>query len=268
MSAFIKTAILSGIRSRIFFGLLLFSLLILVLAWLAAHFSARHPETLALDVGISGIRLVVILLVLYWVQELFAKDIELKTVIFVLSYPVPRAHYLLGRFFGITFLSAAAIAIMGVIVALLVVFGPIEDYPGAVPVRLGLPYIMTLGYLWLAVITVIAFALMIATLSTVPMLPLLLGGAFAVMATSIGPTIDYILLAPGADPAHQVYITPILNKVIWLLPDLSRLDIRNWCLYNVRPEPLLLVYGLLMSLAYSALLLAIAINRFQGREFT
>ena len=267
MGAFIKAALLSGVRSRVFYGLLILSVLILGSAWLAANFSVRHPETLALDIGLSGIRLVVILMALFWVQELFAKDIELKTVMFVLSYPVPRSIYLLGRFFGITLLSGAAIAIMGIIVLLLVIFGPI-DYPGATPVNLGVPYLCTLLYLWLSIMTVSAFALMIATLSTVPMLPLLLGGGFAIVASSIGPTVDYLLLAETADYEHRQILGPVLDKVLWLLPDLSRLDIRDWALYGARPDTDVLVAGLIMPVGYIMILLAIAINRFDARDFT
>jgi len=267
MGVFIKAALLSGVRSRVFYGLLILSVLILGAAWLAANFSVRHPETLALDTGLSGIRLVVMLMALFWVQELFAKDIELKTVVFVLSYPAPRSVYLLGRFFGIVLLSGAAIAVMGVIVSALVVFGPI-DYPGLTPVNLGLPYFCTLLYLWLSVMTVSAFALMIATLSTAPMLPLLLGGGFAIVASSIGPTLDYLLLAPTADYEHRDILKPVLENVLWLLPDLSRLDIRDWALYGARPESKALIAASLMPVGYIMIMLSIAVNRFQARDFT
>ena len=100
MRVFIWSAVLSGLRSHSFQLLVVLSLLIIGVAWLAANFSARHPATLALDVGISGMRAILVFMSLFWVQELIGRDIERKTVMFALSYPVPRSHYLLGRFCG------------------------------------------------------------------------------------------------------------------------------------------------------------------------
>lgn len=263
MLLFIKTAIISGVRSRIFFGLVLFSIFLLFIVWLASGFSARHPTTLALDIGISTARLIVILISIYWVQELIAKDIETKTIIFALSYPVPRTSYIVGRFLGISILAFLSMFFVGLIIWIELQFNSL-GYEQTTPVALGLPYVLVFLYQWIAVLVIIAFTVMIACLSTIPMLPLMLGLLFALISYAIGPTYDYIIYS---DPELFASSKVILEKAFWVLPDLSRLDIRDWTLYGVRPDFQQVFWSTVMSVAYIFSMLLISIIVFKKREF-
>lgn len=57
-------------------------LFLMGVAYLSASFSPRQPQTVALDVGFSFLRIVLVLLGLFWVQELIAREVERRTVIF------------------------------------------------------------------------------------------------------------------------------------------------------------------------------------------
>jgi ABC-type transport system involved in multi-copper enzyme maturation permease subunit len=267
MKGFIWSSLLSGIRSHSFQLLVVLSLLIIGLAWLAANFSARHPETLALDVGLSGMRAILIFMALFWVQDLIGRDIERKTVMFALAYPVPRSHYLLGRFFGIALLSAGSVAIMATILWVTLQFKMV-DYNQMTPIDTGLAYWATCFYLYISILVVAAFALLVATLSTTPMLPLLLGAGFAVVASSIGATLDFLLYSDLAEEAQRESLSGVLQAASWVFPDLSRLDIRDWTLYGAAPDARQLLLPLVMAFAYIAVMLGLAVNRFQAREFT
>lgn len=267
MRVFIWSAILSGIRSHSFQLLVVLSLLIIGIAWLAANFSARHPATLAMDVGFSGVRFILLVMGLFWVQDLIGRDVERKTVMFALSYPVPRSHYLLGRFFGIAILTAGATLVMGAMLWVTVYFNPV-DYQQLTPIDPGLPYWMTCAYLYITTLVVVAFAILIATLSTTPMLPLLLGLGFAVVASAIGATLDYLMYSDFAEDDQRESLGGMLQFAMYLIPDLSRLDIRDWALYGAAPDARQLLLPLAMAAAYIAVMLGLAINRFQTREFS
>lgn len=267
MLIFIHSALLSGIRSRGIQTLFVLALLTLGFAWLAANFSARHPTTLAMDVGLSSLRFITILMALFWVQDLLAKDIERKSVMFVLAYPVPRSSFILGRFLGIALLCALAVLIVGSLLWLLLFIGP-SDYNQTTPVDLGMAYWVTLLYQYLGVLVVVAFAVLISTISTTPMLPLVTGVAFAIACSAIGPTYDYLMTSDYADLEQQASLSPLLDSALWVLPDLSRLDIRIWALYGESPSRLILLAGPGMAVGYITILLSLAINRFQRREFT
>ena len=72
--------------------MLVLGFLLVGVAYLSAGFSPRHPRTVALDIGLSGIRVTLVLLSLFWVQELLAKEVERKTVLHSLAYPALKSH--------------------------------------------------------------------------------------------------------------------------------------------------------------------------------
>jgi len=132
---------------------------------------------------------------------------------------------------------------------------------------LGLPYWATIFGLWLNVLVVTAFAMCIAALSTVPALPLALGAAFAIACQSLGAVVQY--LASGADGRQDLvanYSTP-LHIAGWLLPDLSRLDWREWTMYDHTPAPGALSLSCLMAICYIGFMLMLAVLSFGRRDF-
>jgi Cu-processing system permease protein len=267
MKAFIWSTVLSGVRSHSFQLLAVISLFIVGLAWLSANFSVRQPATLTLDIGLSGIRGLLVIMALFWVQDLIARDIERKTVMFALSYPVPRSHYLLGRFVGIAVLCALALAMMSSMLWLAVTFSPV-DYQQLTPVHTGLAYFSTCFYLFVSVLVVVAFATVVAVLSTTPLLPLLLGIGFAILASSIGVTLDFVQMNEWAEGGQSQQLESTLQWASYMVPDLGRLDIRAWTLYGSAPSTSHLVLSLLMAGGYISVMLGIGVNRFQARQFS
>lgn len=263
MWPFLVSAWRAGLRSRSIQGVLVLGVLLVGVAYLSASFSPRAPKTVALDVGLSGMRFSLVLFALFWVQELVGREIERRTVLFALTYPVARGRYLLGRYLGVVGLLALATLLLGLLLWL-VVLNAGSGYEQGFAVAPGQAYWLTVAGLWLDAALVAAFALLLASLSTVPILPLALGLAFAVAGKSLGAVIEY--LARGDDPS-TAYLKPIVDAIAWVLPDLSRLDWRAWPMYGLAPEPSAVSAGLLMAAAYAGLLLALAVLTFNRREF-
>src|SRR5262245_9714094 len=88
----------AGLRSRAIHAVCVVAILMVGVAYLAAAFSPRQPQTVALDVGLSGIRISLVLFALFWTDQLVGREIGAKGILLTLSYPVPRSHYLLSRF--------------------------------------------------------------------------------------------------------------------------------------------------------------------------
>lgn len=256
-----------GLRGLGFRILLLATLALLGMALLAGNFSGRQQLTVTLDVAFSGMRIVLLLMVLVWVQDLLARDIERKSVYFMLAYPIARYQFLLSRFFAVATLGGVSLLFIGgVFWGLLYFFG--SEYQQMRPPALGWVYWLVLLGVWLDVLVVSAFALMLATLSTTPFLPFLLGLAFALAARGLGPTIDYLRHGVRSDPEHAALFGPLLEHAYVWLPDLSRLDWRTLALYDLPAEPLAMGLAVLNALTYIGALLALAIVVFQRRNFT
>jgi Cu-processing system permease protein len=93
MFEFALSGLRSGLRGRSFQAVFILGVLLIGIAYLSGFFSPRQPQTVALDVGFSGIRFSLVLLNLFWVQELVAREIDRRVILFSLAYPVSRAPF-------------------------------------------------------------------------------------------------------------------------------------------------------------------------------
>lgn len=256
----------AGVRSHSFRALVLLSLVLMGMAYFSGTLSGRHPQTVALDVGLSGIRLLVVLLLLFWVQDLLGKEIDKKTVFIALSYPVSRSAYLLGRYAGIVCMIALAIGVMG-----LAVYGIVsisgEGYRQSFAVQFGARYLLVLLFILLDVMTIAAFALLISSFASSALIPFVIGAAFAFAARSFGTVLAFLLdkQGEGADIAH-IY-APLMRAIGVVFPDLGQLDIRELVLYGAPVAWSELAWSAAHALAYSGVLLVAACYLFSRREF-
>lgn len=266
MYPFLLTGWRAGLRSRAIRAILVVAVLMVGVAYLASSFSPRQPQTVALDVGYSGMRISLVLFALFWVDLLVGREIGSRGILLTLTYPVPRSGFLLGRYCAVVSLLALAALILGLMMwGVALISG--GDYEQGFDLHLGLPFWATVFGFWLDAAMVAAFALLITTVATVPMLPLAIGLAFAVGGKALGAALDY--LSRGADDDPQILqMTPLFDVIQWLLPDLSRFDLRIWPMYGVVPDAGNLVWVALMGVGYVLLMLAVAIHAFSRREFS
>jgi Cu-processing system permease protein len=257
----------SGLRSRSIHALLFLGLLVMGGALLAAMFSGRQPHTVALDVGLSGIRFISLLMVLVWCQDLVGREIDRRTVYLALAYPAPRASYLLGRYLGVALLASIGVVILGVLLMVTVKFSG-GTYVQASDVHLGGAFWATMGFILMDVLVVAAFAFLIAAIATTPLMPLALGAAFAIAARSLGPALDYLHDSQSGAAGLAHTLAPVVESIRWIVPDLSRLDIRLATLYGQWPAPETLMMSLGMALAYICVMMSVAIYVFGRREFS
>lgn len=267
MSQFFLSSWRSGFRNRVFLAVFALAVALVGLAFLSASFSPRQPRTIALDVGLSGLRLSLALFAITLIQDLVGREIQQRSVVLTLSYPTNRATYLIGRYLGVLALTGVAGLIVGMLLWIAVMMSGLH-YEQQFRVLLGVPYWAAVFGIWLDVVVVAAFTLWIATLSTVSMLPFALGSMFAIAGRALGPTFDY--LAKGADGQIELAqrYGPLLDLIRWLLPDLSRLDWREWPMYGVLPDISAIGLAVLMAGAYTVTMLGLSIHAFSQREFS
>lgn len=267
MLEFMSSGIRSGLRGKSFQAVLVLGVLMIAIAYLSGFFSPRQPQTVALDVGFSGVRFSLILMNLFWVQDLVAREIDRRVILFSLAYPVSRTAFLTGRFLAMLVLSLLATVLLGFLLLLAVLLTG-SGYQQEFAVDLGLPFWATVAGLALDAAVVGAFSICVASLSTVSVLPLALGASFAVAGKALGATLDYF--ARGADGDQQLLgiYQPVIELIRWVVPDLSRLDWREWAMYGLPPGCETIFWSAIMAWSYIALLLVCASLLFARREFS
>lgn len=266
----LKTGVLLSFRAG-FLNLgagLLVALVIVV--FVAAEFSARQVATVALDVGLSFIRLVLPVYAILMVQELIAREFERRLHLTSLTYPRSRSAWLLGRLGAIGLILVCVLALAACVLAALVVYVG-GSYEQATPVALGWPYLVTLVFASIDLLVVLSIATVLAVTTSTPSFVLVGTLGFALIARSYMPIIQ---LLQGADYLVDKFADPRLYKnsltlLSFVLPDLGTLDVRMIALYNkmaFMPSQ----WGLLLvaALAYAVALLSFAVWRLNRREFS
>jgi Cu-processing system permease protein len=259
----------TGVRNRGVQALLALAVFVVGLSWLTASFSGRQPQTVAFDMGISLVRLLGALLAAFWVQELLVRDIERRTVFWALAYPVSRTAYLLGRSVGVFALLGLYVALMATMLFLTLKLVGLDGYQQAFPVQMGWGYALTFLLIFLDLVVIACFAVALASQATVAMLPFFAALALAFSARMIGPVQQYLLeqIEQIKDTTSSTSLRPIIESLSWVLPDLSRLDVRETVLYGYWPSTGDIVFSSLQAGFYGALLLVLASWVFERREF-
>jgi Cu-processing system permease protein len=248
-------------------GYIVLTLIIVVL--LAAQFSARHPATVALDVGLSVIRLALPLLAILLVQELFSRDFERKCYLTSFTYPRPRYLWLLGRILAILLVCLGLLSVMGAVLATLSAYVA-SGYQQTTPITLGTPYLITLAFTSVDLLVTIAIATLLAVATSTPSFVLIGTVGFVLIARSYTPIIELLRNSPQVvseftDP--RIY-QDSLGLLAFLLPDLGRMDVRMIALYDKMvflPTDWPLLLG--ATLAYITALLALSVWILNRREF-
>lgn len=111
-----------GIKNRAIFGIFIMVVLMLAAVVTLTNLFMRDIVKVAADLSLATISFSGLLMTLFIGTNLLAKDIDKRTIYMVISRPVSRAQYLIGKFFGLFLLVTAAVLFLGVVSSLPVYF--------------------------------------------------------------------------------------------------------------------------------------------------
>ncbi|MDX2176795.1 MAG: ABC transporter permease subunit [Candidatus Sumerlaeia bacterium] len=90
-----------AVRNRVLYVLLFFSVLILFGAWLASTLSIERPERIVRDLGVAAINIISGLIAVFVGIGLVYNDLDKKTIYTVVSKPISRWQFLVGKYIGL-----------------------------------------------------------------------------------------------------------------------------------------------------------------------
>jgi Cu-processing system permease protein len=243
------------------------SLLVLALsALLVAQFSGRQPATVALDVGLSIMRLLLPLVLVLMAQELLSREFDRRYFLNSLTYPRPRYRLLLGRFLAVAALTLGLLLLMALLLALLVgLVG--QGYTQGTPVALDQHYLVTIGFIGVDLLLLTALASLLAVVASTPSFVLIGTFGFMLVARSFAAIVELLSRDASLVGDAENYRAGV-GLLGYLLPDLGALDVRMVALYGSMDFlPADWPWLLLSSLAYIVALLALAFWALQRKRF-
>jgi ABC-type transport system involved in multi-copper enzyme maturation permease subunit len=236
--------------------------LLLPLVPSVSQLSMRQVTELSITLSLSLISFILLLLAVFLGGTSLWKDMERRYTFSVLSLPITRTTYLLGRFFGLACFLLLTALVLGA-VACVVVLMVSGSYPPDRPVVWDNIYWCVLFDAF-KYILLLAVALLFSTVSTSFFLPVF----GTISAFLVGSTTQqvYDYLHSQAGQVIPPTVRSIATALYYVLPNFSAFDLQVNAIYGIP----LTFKGIALSVAYlvvyAALLLAIASVIFQKRE--
>lgn len=254
---------LKGIfRDRVFQGIMALAVLFLFIPS-AASLSMRQVTELSITLSLSLISFILLLLSVFLGATSLWKDMERRYTFSVLSLPLSRTSYLLGRFFGLALFLVLTSAFLGVVAGIVIKLAS-GIYPSDRPIVWSW-LALAIVFATLKYILLVGVALLLSTVSTSFFLPIF-GTICAFLASGITQQVyEYVNSAASAQAVSPL-MKPVVTVVYYLLPNLAGFDLNVNAIYGIAPSPAGLGITAAYFVAYTAMLLGGAALLFNRRE--
>lgn len=261
-----QTGLLLAKRARFLTTSLWLLLTVLGLALLASQFSGRQSATVALDVGISSIRLLLPFLIIILTQELLSREFDRRYYLTTLTYPRPRHRLLIGR------LSTILLLVYALLIVMALSLGWLAAHIGSgmeqtTPISLGSHYLSTIGFIAVDLFVLTTIACLLAIAATTPSFIFIGTLGFMLIARSYSNIVQLLERKRFLVDNTEQY-QGSLNTLSYLLPDLARLDIRAIALYgDMALLPSDWLATLISCMFYGVMLIAISLLVLHRKHF-
>ena len=240
-----------AIRSRVLYILLLFALALIGSGVALSALSYVEQERILQDVGLAATRVFALTIAIFLGISLLHREIERRTVFTVLSKPIGRSEFLLGKYGGLVATLLLQIAAMGL------AFAAVSGATGA---ALSGAHAAAFFLIAVEVSVVVALALLFSSFTT----PLL--AAFFTAGIVVVGNLSRDLYDLGSRAELPAFSTAsaVLYRV---LPDFAAFDLGRHAVHGLAWGAADLLWPLCYGVSYAAALLIAASWLFERRDF-
>lgn len=241
-----------AVRDRVLYNLIAFAVLLSGAAILVGQISIDIERLVVVDLGLTAVSLFGIVIAIFIGIALVSKEIEKRTLYTVLSRPVRRWEFIVGKFFGLagTLVVNTFFMAIGVFGALLYVAHKFTAADASILVAL---YFIILEFL-----IVCAVALLFSSFSTP-----LLSAVFAFSLFVIGSFAEDLR---GFAAMSHGFTRWIATAAAYLVPNFSALNVISAVAHEQHVGAQLVLHNTFYALFYTAMALCGAVLIFERRN--
>ncbi|HEV2176079.1 MAG TPA: ABC transporter permease [Terriglobia bacterium] len=243
-----------SVRDRVLYNLIAFALLMIGAAILFGSISVGIREIFLVNLGLSSISVFGLLIAIFIGISLVWKEIERRTIYNILSKPVSRAQFIVGKYCGLllTLVVNTAIMTAGFYAALFYEKGTLG--PG------DLAPLEAVYFILLELAIVVGLALLFSTLSTP-----ILSAVFTLSLFIIG---NFLGDLRGFGEQTQSAVAGKLTHILYyVLPNFNDFNVIGRAAHGETAPGYLVLSNSLYALLYIVILVSAAILIFEEREF-
>jgi ABC-type transport system involved in multi-copper enzyme maturation permease subunit len=241
-----------AIRDRVLYNLIAFALLLTGAAILVGQISIDIERLVVLNLGLTAVSIFGVVIAIFVGIGLVSKEIEKRTLYTVLSRPVRRWEFIVGKFFGLaaTLVVNTFFMAIGVFLALLFVSHKLQKPDSWVLVAL---YFIVLQF-----VIITALALLFSSFST-PLMSAVFAFALFIIGSFAEDLRGFAAMAKGL--THW-----LASGAAYLIPNLSALNVISSVAHGNPVSGHLILYNTFYAAFYAAMALCGAVLIFEHRN--
>ena len=253
-----------SVRDRVLYNLVFFAVLLIAVSYLLSQLTAGQDIKIIKDLGLAAMNLFGLFIAVFIGIGLVSKEVDKRSIYSLLTKPIRRHEFLIGKYLGLMLtlavnLSVMAVAYYAVLGAVAWVdgawFRPHWEAPALDPRLLKA---VAMIFLQLAIVT--AIAVLFSTFSS-PMLAAALTFGLYVVGHFNADLRNFEAVVDSKAVAL------VARVVYYVLPNLAPLDIKNQVVHAVPVSTVYLLLNTVYALSYISLLLTAALYIFKRRDF-
>ncbi len=240
-----------AIRDRILYLLFFFAAVSLAFSRLLAVLTVGDQVKIIKDVGLASISVFGVLMAILIGTGLVYKEIDKKTIYTLLSKPIQRWQFLLGKFFGLVLTLFIMTLAMGLIFLVVVLLNT-----GKLEGRM----LLAILFIFLELILITAVAILFSCFST-PILSSIFSLSFYLIG-HLSWGLETLIQKTRSGTARVA-----LRGLSAILPDLESFNFRTEIVHGLAIDPRFYFFSALYGLVYTLFILSLAVLIFKNRDF-
>jgi ABC-type transport system involved in multi-copper enzyme maturation permease subunit len=253
-----------SVRDRVLYSLVLFAVLLIAVSYLIGQLTAGQDIKIIKDLGLAAISIFGLMIAVFIGIGLVWKEVERRSIYSLLSKPMRRHEFVLGKYFGLALTLAVNVALMtvayyAVLAVMATTFPP--EARAAWPAPAADPALLkALGLILVELMLVTAVALFFSTFSS-PFLSAVLTAGLWVIGTFNADLRNFeaVVESPGAAWLARV--------LYYVLPNFSAFDVKLQAVHGLAVPWAYVWTTAAYGAAYVTFLLVAAAAIFARRDF-
>jgi ABC-type transport system involved in multi-copper enzyme maturation permease subunit len=215
-----KYTFLEVYRSKVMMSLVFLSLGLIIITYVASEFAYGAPAKVALDFGLGVMTISNLVMAIFIGATLLLKEIEQKTLYMILSRPIHRAEFLIGKILGLS-----TVLLINTVVLSLLTLGIYNYLDGSVDSL----FYWSVFFSFMEALLVLLFAVLFSLLTNTALSVIYTLGIF-ITGHALNETSKTFFAK------SNIVFNQILDLCYIFIPNLYKLNLKDFIIYKQKIE--------------------------------
>jgi ABC-type transport system involved in multi-copper enzyme maturation permease subunit len=251
-----------AIRDKILYGLLIFTSVVIAASVLLGQLTIGQDQRVIKDIGLASMSLFGVLIATFVGTSLVHKEIRKKTIYNIISKPIHRYEFILGKYCGLLLTVFVNLVIMTIVLFMVLAVHKVlaAEFLYNYEAIGYAPLLKAVALIFFELMLVTSIAILFSTIST-PTLSVLFTLAIYVIGHL---TVD--IKQVGAASENGL-VKGLCSLCYYLLPNLENFNIRAEMVRNLSVSARFILYAIIYGVFYIVAVLLISILSMERKEF-